>query len=194
MQYAENIEVIGNCTPELYRYIHKVAKFLGISTLPGHVELEIVEDLGRFAGLVDGDEDQVDISIAETFNGERIDDTQIKINIAHEMIHAVQILTGRLIHSGLSLEGGIMSYKWIFDGEEYQNLIYSDQPWENEAYEYEKEVYEAIQSGRKVCGAIQSRLYPRWQKEGSQEEGLSRRSVVPKEWFLTTWQTPTYEL
>ena len=46
-------------------------------------KLEIVEDLDRFAGLVDGDEDLVDISIAETFNGERIDDTQIKINIAH---------------------------------------------------------------------------------------------------------------
>ena len=160
MQYAENIEISGNCTPELYKYIHKVAKFLGISALPGHVEIEIVEELGRFAGVVDGDEDQVDISIAETFNGERIGDRQIKINIAHEMIHAVQILTGRLIHSGLCLEGGIMSYKWIFDGEEYQNLIYSDQPWENEAYEYEKEIYEAIQSGRKVCEAIQSRLYP----------------------------------
>jgi len=160
MQYAENIEISENCPPELYKYIHKVGRFLGISSLPGYVEIEIVEDLGRFAGLVDGDEDQVDISIAETFNGERIDDMQIKINIAHEMIHAVQILTGRLIHSGLCLQDGIMSYKWIFDGKEYQNLIYSDQPWENEAYEYEKEVYEAIKSGRKVCGAIQSRLYP----------------------------------
>lgn len=160
MEFAENVEVSGNYTTDVYKYIHKVAKFLGISALPGHVEIEIVEELGRFAGVVDGDEDQVDISIAETFDGEVVDPKQLKINIAHEMVHAVQILTGRLIHTGLILDEGVMSYKWIFDGEEYQNLNYSDQPWENEAYEYEKEIYEAIQSGRKVCGAIQSRLYP----------------------------------
>lgn len=161
MKYAENVDIAESPSYEMSTYVHKVAQLLGVSTLPGHVELEFVEDLGKFAGLVDGDEDQVDISIAKVFDGERVDEEQMKINIAHEMIHAVQILSGRLIHTGLSLQDGVMSYKWIFDGEEYQNLKYTDQPWENEAYDNEEEVYKAIQSGRKVCESIQSRIYPR---------------------------------
>jgi len=160
MKYAENVDVSESPSYEMSTYVHKVAELLGISNLPGYVELEFVEDLGKFAGLVDGDEDQVDISIAKVFDGERVDEEQMKINIAHEMVHAVQILTGRLIHTGLSLQEGIFSYKWIFDGEEYQNLSYNDQPWENEAYDYEKEIYQAVESGREVCEAIQSRLYP----------------------------------
>lgn len=161
MKYAVNVDVSESPSYEMSTYVHKVAELLGISNLPGNVELEFVEDLGRFAGLVDGDEDQVDISIAEFFEGERVDEEQMKINIAHEMVHAVQILTGRLIHTGLTLHEGVMSYKWLFDGEEYQNLKYSDQPWENEAYDNEKEIYQAVESGREVCEAIQSRLYPR---------------------------------
>ena len=161
MKYAENVDIAESPSYEMSTYVHKVAEFLGISNLPGYVELEFVQDLGTFAGLVDGDEDQVDISIAEYSEGKRVDEKQMKINIAHEMVHAVQILTGRLIHTGLSLNEGVMSYKWIFDGKEYQNLNYSDQPWENEAYDNEEEVYNAVESGRKVCAEIQSRLYPR---------------------------------
>lgn len=161
MKYAENVDIAESPSYEMSTYVHKVAEFLGISNLPGYVELEFVQDLGTFAGLVDGDEDQVDISIAEYFEGKRVDEKQMKINIAHEMVHAVQILSGRLIHTGLSLNEGVMSYKWIFDGKEYQNLNYSDQPWENEAYDNEEEVYNAVESGREVCAEIQSRLYPR---------------------------------
>ena len=159
--YAENVEISESPSYEMSTYVHKVAQYLGISTLPGHIELEFVNDLGQFAGLVDGDEDQVDISIAENFEGKGVSVDQMKINIAHEMVHAVQILTGRLVHTGLTLQDGIMSYKWIFDGEEYQNLNYNDQPWENEAYDCEKTIYQAVESGREVCEAIQSRLYPR---------------------------------
>lgn len=161
MHFAENVDIEGALSRDMYNYVHKCAKFLGINTLPGHLEIEFVEELGRFAGLADGDEDQVDISIAECLDGERIDERQMKINIAHEMVHAVQILTGRLVHTGLSLTDGVFSYQWIFDGEDYADVPYAKQPWEDEAYEYEKEIFEAIQSGRKVCGAIQSSLYPR---------------------------------
>lgn len=175
MDYSDNIEVSGPCTSEIYNYVHKCAKFLGISSMSGHLEVEFVEDLGRFAGLVDGDEDQVDMSIANNFNGDRVDCQQMKINIAHEMIHAVQILTGRLVHTGLFLDDGVISYKWIFDGEEYQNLKYNDQPWEDEAYEYEKEIYEAVESGRKTCAEIQSCLYPHRSQERDQKTRISRR-------------------
>ena len=161
MKYAENVDIAESPSYEMSTYVHKVAQLLGISTLPGHIELEFVKDLGNFAGLVDGDEDQVDISIAEFFEGDRVSEKQMKINIAHEMIHAVQILTGRLIHTGLTLHEGVMSYQWMFDGAEYKNLNYVDQPWENEAYDNEEEIYNAVESGRQVCAEIQSRLYPR---------------------------------
>ena len=77
-----------------------------------------------------------------------------------------------------------MSYKWIFDGEEYQNLIYSDRMWENEDYEYEKEVYEAIQSGRKVCGAIQSRSSTHVdRKKETKKKGYPEDLLYPKNGF-----------
>jgi len=164
MKYAKNVDVSESPSYEMSSYIHKVAEFLGISTLPGFVDIEFVKSLGTFAGLADGDEDQVDISIAET-HGTKLNDRQIKINIAHEMVHAVQILTGRLVHTGLTRKGNDWSYRWSFDGKEYVNTTYNEQPWEDEAYNYEEKIYEAIESGRKICTEIQSSLYPRRQKE-----------------------------
>jgi hypothetical protein len=102
---AENIIVENAPSFEISDYVFRCAESIGINRLGGYVKV-VFEDhmIGNFSGETDGDEDRVDIR----FSTEDQDDGSLKINIAHELVHAVQILTGRLIHIGLTLdENGI---------------------------------------------------------------------------------------
>jgi len=155
---AENIIVENAPSFEISDYVFRCAESIGINRLGGYVKV-VFEDhmIGNFSGETDGDEDRVDIR----FSTEDQDDGSLKINIAHELVHAVQILTGRLIHIGLTLdENGLIAYKHIFDGVEYVNLPYEDHPWEHEAYQYEEEIYQSIESGSEALTEIQSAIHP----------------------------------
>jgi hypothetical protein len=53
----------------------------------------------------------------------------------------------------------------VFSGEadgteDRVNVGYADQPWEEEAYRYEEEIYQTIESGGKECSEVQSAIYP----------------------------------
>jgi len=155
---AENIIVENAPSFEISDYVFRCAESIGINRLGGYVKV-VFEDhmIGNFSGETDGDEDRVDIR----FSTEDQDDRSLKINIAHELVHAVQILTGRLIHIGLTLdENGLIAYKHIFDGVEYVNLPYEDHPWEHEAYQYEEEIYESVESGGETLAEVQSAIHP----------------------------------
>lgn len=155
---AENVIVENSPSPEISDYVFRCAESIGIDRLGGYIKVVFEDDMiGNFSGETDGDEDRVDIRISTQDQ----DDQSFKINIAHEFVHAVQILTGRLIHIGLTLdENGTLSYNHIFDGVEYKNLPYAKHPWEEEAYRYEEEIYESIESGSKTCAEVQSAIYP----------------------------------
>ena len=98
---AENVIVENSPSFEISDFVFKCAESIGINRMGGYVKV-VFEDhrIGNFSGETDGDEDRVDIR----FSTEDQDDRSLKINIAHEFVHAVQILTGRLIHIGLTLD------------------------------------------------------------------------------------------
>lgn len=159
MSVAENVIVENAPSFEISDFVFRCAESIGINRLGGYVKV-VFEDhrIGNFSGETDGDEDRVDIR----FSTENQDDQSLKINIAHEFVHAVQILTGRLIHIGLTLdENGLLAYKHIFDGVEYVNLPYEEHPWEHEAYQYEEEIYASVESGGEALAQIQSAIHPR---------------------------------
>lgn len=147
MNVAENVIIENSPSFALSDYTFRVAEALGINRLGGYIKVDFKEeDITNFSAEVDGTEDRVDLTVRLD---NEITEDQVKVHIAHEMIHAVQILTGRLIHIGLTWceESHGIVYKHIFDDKEYINVKYADQPWEIEAYSYEEEVYNAVESG-----------------------------------------------
>lgn len=161
MSVAENVLIENSPSFALSDYTFRVAEALGIDRLGGYVKVKFEEeDITHFLAEVDGTEDRVDLTVR--LDGQITDD-QVKVHIAHEMIHAVQILTGRLIHIGLTWceDAHAIVYKHIFDGKEYVNVKYADQPWEIEAYSYEEEVYNAVESGSETLAQVQSAIHPR---------------------------------
>lgn len=154
---AENVIIENSPSDEISDYVFRCAESIGVNSLGGCVKILFEDEaLGNFSGETDGDEDRVDIR----FSTHDQDDKSLKINIAHEFVHAVQILTGRLIHIGLIIDEEGLSYKHIFDGVEYRNLAYEDHPWEEEAYQYEEEIYESVESGCETCAEVQSAIHP----------------------------------
>jgi hypothetical protein len=161
MNVAENVIIENSPSFALSDYTFRVAEALGINRLGGYIKVDFKEeDITHFSAEVDGTEDRVDLTVRLD---NEITEDQVKVHIAHEMIHAVQILTGRLIHIGLTWceESHGIVYKHIFDDKEYINVKYADQPWEIEAYSYEEEVYNAVESGSETLAEIQSSIHPR---------------------------------
>ena len=161
MNVAENVIIENSPSFALSDYTFRVAEALGINRLGGYIKVDFKEeDITHFSAEVDGTEDRVDLTVRLD---NEITEDQVKVHIAHEMIHAVQILTGRLIHIGLTWceESHGIVYKHIFDDKEYINVKYADQPWEIEAYSYEEEVYNAVESGSETLSEIQSAIHPR---------------------------------
>ena len=115
------------------------------------VEVEFSNKLDADAGgYCSGDLEQIDIEIATHVQGEALSVETIQRNIAHEMIHAQQIITGRLEDLGLQLlqsgDAQTLVKVSIWDGETYTNTKYEDQPWEVDAYAREEEIMqEALQ-------------------------------------------------
>ena len=146
MSTFENVRVTDCECLFMEKYIERVCERLGIFDWDGFVDIEFVDNLSNGAtGYCDGDENMANISIAYYFEGERISTKQMMINIAHELIHAKQLLTGRLVHHGLKIDESSeigLKYVYEFDKKEYTNIPYMQQPWEIEAYGNERKLYE----------------------------------------------------
>jgi len=136
---------------EYENYISAVGAVLNIFDSITEVEVEFSNKLDADAGgYCSGDLEQIDIEIATHVQGEALSVETIQRNIAHEMIHAQQIITGRLEDLGLQLlqsgDAQTLVKVSIWDGETYTNTKYEDQPWEIDAYAREEEVMlEALQ-------------------------------------------------
>jgi hypothetical protein len=143
-----NIIVQGTQSKKLIAYIERVYAYLGLYKTDAWVDVSIVKECsGGAGGYCNGDEDIVDVEIARNDYVGKIPMKNLMINIAHEMIHARQIATGRLVNKGFVFrteEDGsqTMTTKHIFEGQEYIGVAYRDQPWEIEAYKLEETVYE----------------------------------------------------
>jgi len=136
---------------EYENYISAVGAVLNIFDSITEVEVEFSNKLDADAGgYCSGDLEQIDIEVATHVQGEALSVETIQRNIAHEMIHAQQIITGRLEDLGLQLlqsgDAQTLVKVSIWDGETYTNTKYEDQPWEIDAYAREEEVMlEALQ-------------------------------------------------
>lgn len=138
----------GTKSVKLINYIERVASYLGLDYSETEVELSIVPKCDQGAGgWCHGDDEEVFIEIARSDRCGHLEMNQIMINIAHEMVHAQQIATGRLVNTGLIMRDvgneRELAYAHMWEGERFVNLPYDDQPWEKEAYAREMEVYEA---------------------------------------------------
>lgn len=126
-------------------FIQSAAAVLNIFDSLTEVTVEVKESCDSDAGgYCMGDSEEIEIEIATHVMGEPLSDETIKRNIAHELVHAEQVISGRLEDLGLQLvqSGDCQSLVKvsIWDGETYTNTKYEDQPWEIDAYAREEEV------------------------------------------------------
>ena len=126
-------------------YIDECASVLGIQDSFTDVNIEFKAKCDSDAGgYCYGDSDGVEIEIATHVQGEELSEEDIMRNIAHEMIHAQQIISGRLENVGLQLlqsgESQSLVNVVVWDKERYTNTPYADQPWEIDAYSREDNV------------------------------------------------------
>lgn len=143
MIYTDNIKY--------EEYINSVAAVLNIFDTPTEVEVLFKDKCdGDAGGYCYGDQEEITIEIATNVQGEKLTEESILRNIAHEMIHAEQIISGRLQDLGLQIlnagDSQVLAKVAIWQGETHTNTQYDDQPWEKEAYAREEQVMkEALQ-------------------------------------------------
>jgi len=79
-----------------------------------------------------GDKKDVEIEIARTSEGYRFSREELLINLTHELVHAKQFISGELTGKAMS----------TWKRSDHSKTPYSHQPWEREAYYWEKRLYE----------------------------------------------------
>ena len=134
------LEVKGTVDKRLIAYIERVYNHLNLDVV---LDLRVKKSLrGDAHGYANGDEEVVYVDIARTAYGEKISRERMMINIAHEMIHASQYNTERMVNEGITVKDGELVAVVTFEGETYIGTPYEEQPWEYEAYSNERKVYE----------------------------------------------------
>jgi len=127
-------------------YIDACATILGLDQYNGELEFEYKKKLDQDAAgyCWDNDDGDVTIQIATHVQGEKLPIEDVLSNIAHEMIHAQQIASGRMKDFGVQLASAgdcqtiVHAVEW--EGEVVTNVPYDDQPWEIEAYGNEERI------------------------------------------------------
>jgi hypothetical protein len=136
------IKVSGTKSNKLISYINRVSSFLNLNIHECHYGLEIIRTCDHQAGgYCYGNNEEIEIEIARVDNAGPIPLKNLMINIAHELVHAQQIASGRLVNRGFLLKDNILTYGWIWEGQEYSQISYDKQPWEIEARNLEENIY-----------------------------------------------------
>lgn len=134
------LEVTGTVDKRLIAYCQRVYNYLNLDAI---VDLSVVKSLRGWAqGYANGDEDWVQIDIARRDGERKLTRKRIMINIAHEMIHASQYNTKRMVNEGITVKDGELVAVVNWEGTKHIGTPYTEQPWEYEAYSMEEKVYE----------------------------------------------------
>lgn len=128
-----------------YKYIEAVAAVLDLWDKDVIINVEFNKKLDSDAGgYCSGEGKEIDIEIATHIQGEKCPKADIQRYIAHEMVHAKQMLEGRLVDHGLQIgtagDTQVLYKAQTWEGEVYTNTPYEKQPWEIEAYKMEEQV------------------------------------------------------
>lgn len=142
-----NMIVQGTTNQKLLAYVERVYNYLGLDEFEEClIDLDFVKECsGGAGGYCNGDDEEIQVELARQDAAGRIPMKDLMINIAHELVHAQQMASGRLVNKGFVFRDdnpGMMTTKQIFDGQEYVGVKYDEQPWEIEAYNLEKVIYE----------------------------------------------------
>ena len=132
---------------EIDDYVLNLASELDILKYDADIDIRFVDRCDADAGgYCFGDNEEVEIEIATHFKGERLEDETMMINLAHEMVHAKQLITGELVDHGIQLTtaGDVHTLVKVTEwkGQNMTSVAYDDQPWEKEAYAKERGLYE----------------------------------------------------
>lgn len=120
---------------DVFDYVNAVSEVLALSNFDTILHIDLMSKCdGDAGGFCYGDKEEINIEIATHVMGEALDIDTIKVNIAHEMIHAQQIATGRLNDHGIQIVNDCLVKVAEWDGEYHTNTKYDDQPWEIDAY------------------------------------------------------------
>ena len=139
---------IENCKiNDVDNYVQNIIEHFNLDEYDADIDIVFKKKCdGHAGGYCFGDEDEVEIEIATHVMGEPVGIKTQLINLAHEMVHAKQLITGQLKDHGIQLatSGDIQTLVKVseWEGETMTNVPYDDQPWEIEAYALEREVYD----------------------------------------------------
>lgn len=141
-----NMIIQGTTNQKLLAYVERVYNYLGLDEFEDcFIDLDFVKECsGGAGGYCNGDDEEIQVELARQDAAGRIPMKDLMINIAHELVHAQQMASGRLVNKGFVFRDdnpGVMTTKQIFDGQEYVGVNYKDQPWEIEAYNLEEVIY-----------------------------------------------------
>jgi len=126
---------------DVFDYINAVSEVLELGQYDTTLFIDLMKKCdGDAGGYCYGDAEEINIEIATHVMGEALDIDTIKTNIAHEMVHAQQIASGRLNDYGVQIVDDCLVKVAEWDGEYHTNTPYDDQPWEIDAYAREAQV------------------------------------------------------
>tara|TARA_B100001287_G_scaffold116291_1_gene97852 strand:- start:868 stop:1449 length:582 start_codon:yes stop_codon:yes gene_type:complete len=120
------------------KFVQNVCELLLENIIPTKLRRNVDVDVWIYnaveeqaGGYCWGDKRQVEIEIARTSEGYRYTREELLTNLTHELIHAKQFIAGELSPTNM---------RW--KKADYTKVPYSQQPWEREAYRWEKRLYE----------------------------------------------------
>ena len=140
--------VQGTVNKKLIAYVERVYNYLGLAEFEDClIDFDFRKECaGGASGYCDGDDEMINVEIGRQDAVGRIPMKDLMINIAHELVHAKQMASGRLVNDGFVLKTNdageqCLTSKQTFEGVEYIGVAYDDHPWEHEAYGTEEEIY-----------------------------------------------------
>jgi hypothetical protein len=130
-------------------FVNNMIEYFDIDDSEADIDIVLTNRCdGDAGGYCHGDDEQIEIELATHVQDYQIPFDRLMINLAHEMVHAKQLIKRELCDKGVvgvtnTPEKIGLSMKQIWKGEAFIDCPYWQQPWEKEAYSMEKEVFKA---------------------------------------------------
>lgn len=126
--------------PYLEQFAEDICRYFKIENFDATIIITTKKRLeGDCYGMCWGDQDFVEIELARYADGGKVSREMFLKTLAHEMVHAMQYITGKMRHLGDHKHVIWKNRKYAYAEDE------SNKPWELEAYRLEDILYEHCQ-------------------------------------------------